>query len=453
VSPGISERSFEEAIECALLRYGPDACAGDATAVRRPLATWPRVPDEAKRDALLPQPIVPLDDSQVSESAFHADGHDCGAVSLIGARGVVTSGRNTEHRGNRSLASLRDARISPQRPPGPDIRDRVSDSGRAASSQGRIKIVIPGDHPLQIAGSPHLNRLEPYGDVHLFTDPPRSSAEKVARASDADVILNTRGSVTWGEAEFEQLPNLRLIATCSIGTDMIDLIAARRRGISVCNQPGRTAPVVAEHIFGMMFALAKRAAFCTAAVKAGEWPRVDNVMLQGKVLGVIGTGATGAETARLARAIGMEVIAWTFNPSHERAARLGLRYVELDELLRRSDVVSLHVALSNETRGLIGKRELALMKPGALLINGARGALVDTSALAEALSSGHLGGAGVDVYEREPPPADHPLFACEQVVLTPHCADMTPEGVELLNAGVVDNVIEFLEGRPRNLAN
>ena len=318
--------------------------------------------------------------------------------------------------------------------------------------EGRVKIVVPGDYPVQIAGSPHLEKLKPYGDVVLFADRPPSSAEKVKRAEEAEVIMNTRGAVTWGEQEFKHLPKLKLIATCSIGTDMIDLAAARERGITVCNQPGRTAPVVAEHIFGMMFALSKRAAFSTAEMKAGGWPRKNNVMLQGKVLGVIGTGAIGADMARLARAIGMDVVAWTFNPSPERGEKLGVRYVELDELLKTSDVVSLHVAVSNQTRGMIGKRELGLMKPGALLVNGARGAIVDTAALVEALHSGHLGGAAVDVYELEPPPADHPLFACEQVVLTPHCADMTPEGVELLNSGVVENVIEFLEGRPRNQA-
>ena len=117
---------------------------------------------------------------------------------------------------------------------------------------------------------------------------------------------------------------------------------------------------------------------------------------------------------RLARAVGMNVVAWTFNPSQERAEKLGVQYVEMDELLKTSDVVSLHVAVSDKTRGLIGERELGLMKPGALLVNGARGAVVDTPALVEALNSGHLGGAAVDVYEQEPPPPDHPLFACEQ---------------------------------------
>ncbi len=319
--------------------------------------------------------------------------------------------------------------------------------------EGRAKIVVPGDEPVQIQGSPELERLKPYGDVTIYKDRPKTSEEKVRRVEGTDVIMNTRGSVKWGEDEFKHLPDLKIISLCSIGTDMIDLKAARARGIDVCNLPGRTAPVVAEHIFGMMWALSKRAAFLTERVKAGQWPRKNNVMLQGKTLGVIGTGNIGAEMARLARAVGMDVIAWTFNPSPERAENLGVRYVELDELLRTADVVSLHVAVSDKTRGLIGEREIGLMKEGALLVNGARGAIVDTAALVAALHAERLGGAAVDVYEQEPPPADHPLFACEQVILTPHCADMTVEGVELLNGGVVENVIAFLEGRRQNVAN
>ena len=130
-----------------------------------------------------------------------------------------------------------------------------------------------------------------------------------------------------------------------------------------------------------------------------------------------------------------------------------MRFVALDDLLKRADVVSLHVRLTDQSRGLIGARELALMKPGALLVNTARGAIVDTTALVEALHAGRLGGAALDVFDTEPLPADHPLLACEQVVLTAHNADQTPEGMELLNAGVVDNVIAFLEGRPQNVVN
>ena len=315
----------------------------------------------------------------------------------------------------------------------------------------RVKIVVPGDNPPQIQGSPHLERLEPYGDVTLYTDRPESLEEQIDRTKDADIIMNTRGIVTWYAEALHQVPKLRMIATCSIGTDMLDLDTARELGIVICNQPGRTAPVVAEHGFGLMFAAAKRAAFMTTAVKEGGWPRMDNIYLQGKMLGIIGTGHIGTEMARLGRAIGMNVIAWTFNPSPERAAQLGVQYVELDELLQTADVVSLHVKLTDESREMIGKRELELMKPNALLINVARGDIVNTDALIETLNSGHLGGAAIDVYDEEPPPADHPLLACEQVILSPHCADMTPEGVDLLNEGVVDNVIAFLEGKPQNV--
>ena len=313
----------------------------------------------------------------------------------------------------------------------------------------RVKILVPGDNPTQIGGSYHLERLAPYGDLELYADTPESGEEKIARARGAQVIINTRGVVTWGE-EIRQLPDLKMIATCSIGTDMIDLEIARELGIVVSNQPGRTAPVVAEHMFGLMFALSKRAYFQTAELVAGRWTRMMNTMLQGKVLGVVGTGAIGAEVSRLARAIGMDVIAWTFNPSPERAREYGVRFVELDELLRQSDVVSLHVKLTEDSRHLIGARELGLMKESALLLNGARGDVLDIDALRASLLGGHIGGAGLDVFPEEPLPADHPILDCDQVVLTPHAADQTPEGVDLLNEGAVDNVIAFLEGRPQN---
>ena len=315
----------------------------------------------------------------------------------------------------------------------------------------RLKIVVPGDSPPQIQGSPHLERLKPYGDVTLYTDRPETPEEQIRRAEDADILINSRGLVKWPAELLQQLPKLKLISLCSIGTDMIGLDEAKKRGITVCNQPGRTAPVVAEHGFGLMFGLAKRSAYLTASMKAGEWPRMDNIYLQGKTLGIIGTGHIGAEMARLGGAIGMSVMAWTYHPSAARAAELGVEFVSLDTLIRTADVVSLHIRLTEESRHLIGERELAAMKPGALLINVARGGVIDTDALIDALNSGHLGGAAIDVYDQEPLPANHPLLACEQVILTPHCADMTPEGVERLNEGAVDNIIAFLEGTPQNV--
>jgi D-3-phosphoglycerate dehydrogenase len=313
-----------------------------------------------------------------------------------------------------------------------------------------ITIVIPGDQPPQLQGSPHLDRLRAYGEVVLYTDRPASAEEKVRRARDAVCLINSRGAVRWPADVLGQLPRLRTITVCGIGTDAIDLDAARRQGIVVCNIPGRTAPIVAEHALALMLATARSAWFLTNELKNGRWTRRDLVFLRGKTLGLVGAGPIAAETARLGRAIGMNVQAWTFHPSPERAEQLGVRFVSLDELLRTSEVVSIHVPLTDQSRGLIGERELARMKPGAILVNTARGAVVDTAALVAALHAGRLGGAGIDVYDLEPLPPNHPLLSCEQVVLTPHIADQTPEGMDLLNGGAVDNVIAFLEGRPQN---
>ncbi len=311
-------------------------------------------------------------------------------------------------------------------------------------------IVIPADDPPQLQGSQHLDRLRAHGTVRLHTDRPGSVEEKVRRAAGATCLINSRSAVKWSGEVLRQLPALRMIGVCGIGTDAIDLGVARELGVVVCNLPGRTAPIVAEHAFGLMFAVAKRAWFQTNEVKAGRWQAHDNVYLRGKTLGLIGVGPIGTEMARLAKAIGMRVKAWTFHPSAERAAELGIEFLALDDLLRTADVVSVHVKLTEQSRGLLGPREIGLLKPGALFINTARGAIVDSAALAEGLKTGRLGGAGIDVYDIEPVPADHPLLACSQVVLTPHNADQTPEGMELLNGGVVDNVIAFLQGRPQN---
>ena len=350
------------------------------------------------------------------------------------------------------LAGAPDA--SAPKPTTAHYRRDLTEAGPWPSVDVVIKVVIPGDDPPQIQGSHHLERLRTRPEidaVQVYRDRPGSHAELVQRTAGAQLVINSRGAVRWPAQVLQRLPELRLIATCSIGTDMIDLPAAQRCGVVVSNQPGRTAPVVAEHACGLMFALAKHAAYHTAQIRAGRWPRVDGVYLQGKVLGIVGTGDIGAEMARLGNAVGMEVVAWTFTPTPERAARLGVRYVALEELLADSDVVSLHLRLSADSQGLIGAPQLALMKPGALLINTARGGLVDSAALADALNRGTLFGAALDVFEQEPPSPDDPLLRCERVVLTPHAADMTPEGVELLNEGAVDNVIAFLDGAPRNV--
>jgi D-3-phosphoglycerate dehydrogenase len=313
------------------------------------------------------------------------------------------------------------------------------------------RIVIPGDHPPQLQGSPHLQRLEAYGSVDLYKDLPQSDEEKVRRARGARCLINSRSSLKWPGAVLRQLPDLKVVSTCGIGTDAIDVAVAGELGIAVCNIPGRTAPVVAEHALGLMLAVAKRAWFQTNELKSGRWTGGNNLLLRGKLLGLIGAGSIAAETGRLAQAIGMRAQAWTFHPSVERSQRLGVPFVSFDELLRTSDVISVHLKLTPESRRLIGVREFARMRDGVHFINTARGAIVDRDALVAALQAGKVDGAGIDVFEVEPLPADDPLLGCTQVVLTPHNADQTPEGMEILNGGAVDNIIAFLEGRPQNL--
>ncbi len=300
---------------------------------------------------------------------------------------------------------------------------------------------------------PEARQLAPLaalGAVEVCAEPPATPEERLAAALGAEVIVNAAPMV-WGYRMLSRLPGLRMISLSSVGTDMVNLDAARELGITVAHQGGDTAPIVAEHEFALLLAAAKRLGFHTAELRAGRWTRRETVYLGGKRLGVIGTGNTGARMAQLGRAIGMEVVAWSFHPSEEKARALGLRYVELDELLASSDAVSLHVASSEETRGLIGREQLARMKRGAILVNGSRGAVLDTDALVEALQSGQIGSAGLDVYDPEPLPADHPLRACEQVVLSPHVADNNAEGHAFMLEGAVANAVAFLEGRPQHV--
>ena len=314
-------------------------------------------------------------------------------------------------------------------------------------------VAIPSDDPPQCQGSPWLAKLGEKAEIRLFADQPTDFEEQIERVRGAAAIINSRSYVQWRREALEQLPELGHITVCGIGTDSIDLVAATEHGVLVSNIPGKTAPVVAEHSFALMWAIAKQVTWYMDSMRAGLWTKMDGMFLAGKTVGIIGTGNIGAEMARLCRAVGMDVIAWTFNPSDERAAALGVEFVELNELLARSDVISIHVQQTPESYHMIGEPQLAMMKAGALLVNVARGPIVDEVALVNALNSGHLGGAALDVFEEEPLPENHPLLDCEHAILTPHIADMTPEGLDLLNQGVVENTLAFLNGTPQNIVN
>jgi D-3-phosphoglycerate dehydrogenase len=186
-------------------------------------------------------------------------------------------------------------------------------------------------------------------------------------------------------------------------------------------------------------------------MRQGGWPRNLVPQLRGKRLGLVGTGLIGREVAAMARGLGMEVVAWTFHPSARLADSLGLCYVELDELLRTADIVSLHLRATPETRHFLNRARLAMLKPGAILVNTARGALIDEAALVECLREKKIACAGLDVFEAEPLPAGHPLLGLPNVLLTPHAAGMTPEVIQNGLAMAVDNVERFLSGSPSHV--
>lgn len=312
-------------------------------------------------------------------------------------------------------------------------------------------IVIPADDPPMVGRSKHLPRLQSIADVRLYSNRPADESELVARLQPADILLNSRSAVRIPGRVQSQLPDLKMIAVCGIGYDAIDIDTASAQGITVCNIPGRTATVVAEHAFGLMLAVSRRMSLMTERLRRGHWSDELGQSLIGRRAGIVGTGNIGSEMIRLCKSFGMEVIAWSFHPNPEKAEVLGFRYAELDEVLSTSDVISMHVRLSDDTRGMIGGGELSQMKRGAILINTARAAVVNTAALAVSLDNGHLFGAGVDVYDAEPLSENNPLLSCRNVVLTPHSADQTPEGLDMLTLGCIENIEAFLDGHPQNV--
>ena len=249
----------------------------------------------------------------------------------------------------------------------------------------------------------------------------------------------------------EACPNLKLLSVWGTGVDHVDLEAAGELGITVSNTPGYGAPYVSEHALTLALAVSRQVVLNDRRIRAGGWTAGFIDELYGKTLGVVGAGAIGRRMIQLGQGIGMNVVAWTFNPTPERAAEYGVEFLELEELLRRSDVVSLHVALTPESEGLIGKEQLALMKPTAILVNAARGAVVDEAALVEALTDGKIAGAGLDVFETEPLPPGHPLTKLDNVVLSPHAGGMAYNGTMRGLEMSVENLEAFAAGSPVNV--
>ena len=267
------------------------------------------------------------------------------------------------------------------------------------------------------------------------------------RAKDADIVVLS--NLPFRREVMERCPNLKMISVAFTGVDHVDMDYCRERGILVSNCAGYSNTAVSELVFGLALSLYRRIIECDRAVRAGkDKTGLVGLELAGKTFGIIGMGAIGTRTAQLAKAFGCRVLGFNRNPKQVE----GVRMVELDELLRESDIVSLHVPLTEQTRGMIGEREIGLMKPSAILINTARGPVVDSDALAAALKEGRLAGAAVDVYETEPPiPQDHPLLSAPHVAATPHVAFATKEALYQRAVIVFDNVAGYLDGKPQNV--
>jgi D-3-phosphoglycerate dehydrogenase len=305
------------------------------------------------------------------------------------------------------------------------------------------RIVVPDDSPPVLSGTPALERIRAAGETVVYTSPPASEEDLVERLRGAHTVVNIRGRTSFPARVLEAVRGtLRHLAVWGTGVDHIDLDAARRLGITVSHTPDTATDAVAEHCLALLLAVARRLVALDAAVRQGRWERGMLVQCVGKTLGIVGTGAIGTRFAALGRAVGMRVIAWTPRPDPEKARRAGFAYVEaLDALLEQSDVVSLHLRSGPETRGLLGPARVARMKRGAILLNTARGDLVDEAALVDALRSGRLLGAGLDVFASEPVRPESPLLGLPNVVLTPHTAGTTPEalgrGLDLCAENVV----------------
>jgi D-3-phosphoglycerate dehydrogenase len=313
-------------------------------------------------------------------------------------------------------------------------------------------IVVPDDFPSVFSGTPAHERAKKLGDVRVFTERGADSeAELIRRIDRAAVAINIRAHARFSDGVFAACPALKMVSVWGTGTDNIDLNAAGMRGVTVCNTPGINAFAVAEHALTLMLAVARKITLLDAEMRKGKWPREMLTQLLGKTLGVFGMGAIGARVAALGRGIGMEVLGWSAQGDDARIRKAGARPAAKEEILRAADVVSLHVRLAPDTRGFIGRKELALMKPTAILVNTGRGALVDRDALLAALKERRLLGAGLDVFHQEPLAPDDPILALPNVICSPHNAGQTPEVIRDGLLAAVENVERYLQGKPRHL--
>jgi phosphoglycerate dehydrogenase-like enzyme len=274
-----------------------------------------------------------------------------------------------------------------------------------------------------------------------------------------DVLCTVRERMALPRTLIERLPNLKLITIIGMSLPNLDMQAATEHGVLVAHSNfrapafARVANATPELAWGLMIATVRHITHEDRRMREGGWQSTVGLILAGRTLGLLGLGRIGKRMAEYGKVFGMQVIAWSQNLTREAAEAVGVRWVDKDQLFREADVLSIHVVLSDRTRGLVSARELGLMKPAAYLINTSRGPIVDKAALIGALKAGRLAGAGIDVYGTEPPPPDHPFRSMGAVTLTPHLGYVTRETLHAFYSDTVENVAAWLDGRLERIAN
>lgn len=284
-------------------------------------------------------------------------------------------------------------------------------------------------------------------NVDVFSDHLTEEDDLAHRLEHYDVVVAMRERTPFQRSLLERLTSLRLLVTTGMRNASIDVAAANDNGVTVCGTDGVPYPT-AELTWGLILALLRKIPTEDRATREGRWQVTVGEGLHGKTLGVVGLGRLGSQVATVGAAFGMNLIAWSQNLTPERAAEFGATLVAKSELLSTSDIVTIHLVLSDRTRGLFGADELSSMKPGSYLVNTSRGPIVDESALIEALNNGVIAGAGLDVFDTEPLPSDHPLRSLPNTVLTPHMGYVTSETYRVFYGDAIENIQAFLDGNP-----
>src|SRR5712692_5445327 len=285
---------------------------------------------------------------------------------------------------------------------------------------------------------------------HAFAD-----EDAVVRSlAGSELVAAMRERTAFPKRVVDRLPKLKLLITTGMRNASFDMAALKERGVTVCGTggpigaPGGGNEDTAELAWGLILGAARRIAEDHQFMRQGGWQTRVGHRVAGKTLGLLGLGRLGSAVARVGLAFGMKAIAWSQNLTAEKAAAQGVERVEKDELFRRSDILSVHLVLSDRSRGLVGAREVGLMQPSAILVNTSRGPNCDTAAVIEALKSGRLAYAGFDVYDQEPLPVSHPLRTAPNVILTPHIGYVTDENYHSSYPQIVEDVVAFLDGKP-----